>query len=68
MTLPRPGASRIDNLCATMLLHGNASSTLNLKTIAKAQGFDLADLTATFARMETALSLQPRNCETQEAE
>jgi hypothetical protein len=62
MTLPRPGASRVDNLVATMLKHGNASRTLDLPRIAQAQGFDLADLTATFARMETALSLTPVAC------
>ncbi len=59
MTLPRPGAARIDNLVATMLLHGNASHTLDLDRIAHFQGIDAADLSAAFARAETVLSLSP---------
>ena len=59
MTLPRAGETRIRNLVATMLAHGNPSHTLNLSRIAFHQGFELDDLTQEFARQETALSLKP---------
>jgi hypothetical protein len=62
MIAPRPGETRIHNLVATMLQHGNASHTLNLPRIAHHQGFDLADLTDAFARAETTLSLTPVTC------
>lgn len=69
MSLPRPGASRIENLVATMLLvPGNGSHSIDLARVAKHQGFDEADLRAAFTRAETALSLTPQNCVIPEGE
>ena len=66
--LPRPGASRIDNLIATLLLQKNRSKWLNLDRIASFQGFDPSEFSARFAHLETAYeqhltlkSLQPDN-------
>ena len=61
MSLPRPGETRIRNLVATMLSHGNGSHGLDLARIAFHQGFDPGELSAEFARQETAMSLQPKN-------
>lgn len=66
MTLPRPGASRLDNVIATLLLNGNGSRHLNLDRIASFQGFDAAEFSARFAHLETQWSLTPRNYETAE--
>jgi hypothetical protein len=61
MSLPRPGETRIRNLVATMILSGNSAHQLNLPRIAYHQGFDPGELSAEFARQETAMSLQPKN-------
>ena len=61
MSLPRPGETRIRNLVATMLSHGNSAHNLNLARIAFHQKLDPGELSAEFARQETAMSLQPKN-------
>lgn len=63
MTLPRPGASKMDNCAATLLLNGNGSRDLDLDRIADAQGFDRSEWSTRFAQLETQWSLTPRNCE-----
>lgn len=63
MTLPHPGAPRMDNCIATLLMHGNGSHLLNLDMIASHQNFDAAEFRARFAELETRWSLRQRNCE-----
>lgn len=63
MTLPRPGAPHMDNVIATILLQDNRREWLNLDLIAKHQGFEADEFRARFAKIETAHSLTPRNCE-----
>ena len=63
MTLPRPGAPHIDNLIATLLLAGNHGRHLNLDRIAEHQKFDPVEFRERFAKIETAFSLTPKNCE-----
>lgn len=58
VNLPRPGAPRMDNLIATLLLAGNGSHTLKLDVIAGHQGFDAAEFRARFAQLETQWSLK----------
>ena len=62
MIAPRPGASKMDNCIATLLLAGNRSHTLNLDRIALHQDFEPVEFRAAFARAETALSLTPAVC------
>lgn len=57
--LPHPGAPRMDNIIATLLVNGNGSHRLNLDRIAACQGFNPAEFTCRFAALETAYSLQP---------
>lgn len=54
---PRPGASRMANLAATLIHSGNASHHLNLDRIARFQGFDPAEFTALFHAYETEHSM-----------
>jgi hypothetical protein len=61
MTLPRPGAPRIDNVIATLLANGNSAHSLDLDRIAAFQQFDPAEFRARFAKIETAFSLNPSN-------
>ena len=63
MTLPRPGAPRMDNLIATILQQENRREWLNLDRIAQFQGFEPDEFAARFAKLETAFSLTPKNCE-----
>lgn len=63
MSLPRPGAPRMDNLIATILQQDNRREWLNLELIATHQGFDADEFRERFAKIETAFSLTPRNCE-----
>jgi hypothetical protein len=63
MSLPRPGAPRMDNLIATILQQDNRREWLNLDRIAEHQKFDPDEFRARFAKIETAFSLTPRNCE-----
>jgi hypothetical protein len=61
VNLPHIGAPHIDNCCATLLIAGNRSHTLNLDRIAFHQGFDPAEFTARFLQLETAWTMQPHN-------
>ena len=63
--LPRPGAPVMDNCIATILDCDqlNRRKWLNLDQIAFHQGFDAGEFRARFSELETAKSLQPRNCE-----
>lgn len=63
MSLPRPGAPKMDNCIATLIQHGNHAHSLNLDIIADKQGFDPDEFRARFAKIETAFSLTPKNCE-----
>ena len=63
MTLPRPGASVMDNCIATILdcdPH-NRRKWLDLDRIASFQGFDAGEFRARFAELETQWSIRPRN-------
>jgi hypothetical protein len=46
--LPRPGASELENLVATLLLAGNTPENLNLETIAKGRRFGPDELLVEF--------------------
>ena len=63
--LPRPGAPVMDNCIATILDCDplNRRKWLDLDRIAHFQGFDPVEFSRRFAELETAKSLQPRNCE-----
>jgi hypothetical protein len=64
MTLPDPRATRLQNLVATMLRHGNAKRTVKLDILALHNKPWTADeIGREFDRQETRLSLQPRQHE-----
>lgn len=48
MKLPRPGASYLENLVATLLLHGNTPDELNLERISKDKPFGPDELLVEF--------------------
>lgn len=64
MSLPHPGATRLQNLVATMLMHGNAKHELKLDVLAAHnRPWTKEEIGDEFDRQATPLSLRPREHE-----
>lgn len=61
MTLPDPRASHVENLVATLLLHGNTRATLKVDSLAyhNRDKFSREDLLAEFEKQERAILSKP---------
>jgi hypothetical protein len=64
MNLPSPQATRLQNLVATLLLHGNAKHSVKLDVLAKFnKPWTAEEIGDEFDRQATPLSLRPNNYE-----
>lgn len=52
MNLPNPRASYLENLVATMLLHGNTRANLKIDSLVKHNKFTREELLAEFEKQE----------------